>query len=308
MLEICRRNKNATTEALLAEPIPLAELELRIALLPPISRGEHLGGPVMHARRLVQLWRGGEMTAGEIVEASDDELIARRTILTDSAEAAAIDAALRARERSKPIELAKPAFERPIMAGTTLDAIKDYLRETKLAWSTKPPPPETPKPSDRANHWGDDDVPLEQSFRLLDAKAVARAILRTTLMSDNDYPDDPTYWVFPPLNDLLPELNDAAWQAVLAGEMQIEAVRYERGKTGGTPCVVSSIELARLSPDWKLLRLCRGDLDEFVEARVRRAPIKPVKKKLAQASVRPGRRRRNARDREGLRAGCSPRL
>jgi hypothetical protein len=33
----------------LAEPIPFFELELGIALLPPISRSAHLSGPVLHA-------------------------------------------------------------------------------------------------------------------------------------------------------------------------------------------------------------------------------------------------------------------
>ena len=257
----------------MAEPIPLAELELRIALLPPIGRAAHLAGPTLHARRLVQLWRGGEMTSNEIREASDDELIARRTILTDSAEAKAIDAALRARKRSKPIELAKPAPESPVLAGVTLDAVKDYLREIELAKSTKPPPPETPKPSDRADHWSDDDVPLSQAFRLLGVEEVARAIARTALMSDNDYPNDPDHWPLPPLNDLLPELQATSWQAILDGELRVEAIRYARGKIGANARLVPPIELARLSPDWALSRLCRGDLDEFVEARVRRAPI-----------------------------------
>ena len=35
----------------------LAELEFRIALLPPISRGTHLDGPHLHARRLVEMWK-----------------------------------------------------------------------------------------------------------------------------------------------------------------------------------------------------------------------------------------------------------
>jgi hypothetical protein len=274
-----RRDNGATVEALLAEPIPFAELELRIALLPPISRGAHLGGPAIHARRLVQLWRGGEMTAGEIGKASDDELIARRTILTDGAEARAIDAALRARKRSKPIieeardrEDLKRAWERVRSSKEmTTDAVRNYLHEIELA-TPKESRPETPKPSDRANYWGDDDVPLSQAFRLLDVEAVARAISRTALISDNDYPNDPIHWPLPPLNDLLPELHDAVWQALLDSELQIEAIPYERGKTGKIPCVIPSIELARLSPDWKLSRLCRGDLDEFVEARVRRAP------------------------------------
>jgi hypothetical protein len=285
MLEICPRDKNATTEALLAKPIPFAELELRIMLLPSLPRAAHLGGPVLHARRLVQLWRGCEMTAGEIGEASDDELIARRTILTDGAEARAIDAALRTRKRSKPIieeardrEDLKRAWERVRSSKEmTTDAVRNYLHEIELA-TPKEPRPETPKLSDRADHWGDDDVPLEQAFRLLDVEAVARAIFRTALMSDHDYPNDPAHWPLPPLSDLLLELNEAAWQAVLDGELQIEAIRYERGKAGGTPCVVPSIELARLSPDWNLSRLCRGDLDEFVEARVRRAATNPVKR------------------------------
>lgn len=40
----------------MAEPLASAELELRIALLPPISRGSHLSGPALHARQLVKLW------------------------------------------------------------------------------------------------------------------------------------------------------------------------------------------------------------------------------------------------------------
>src|SRR5512143_2448860 len=40
----------------MADPLASAELELRIALLPPISRGAHLNGPALHARQLVKLW------------------------------------------------------------------------------------------------------------------------------------------------------------------------------------------------------------------------------------------------------------
>ena len=36
------------------------ELELRIALLPPLSRGLHLAGPRVHAERLVALWRSDD--------------------------------------------------------------------------------------------------------------------------------------------------------------------------------------------------------------------------------------------------------
>jgi hypothetical protein len=306
----------------LAEPIPLAELELRIALLPPVSRGAHLHGPMIHAQRLAQLWRGGEMTVAEIGEASDDELNARRVILADSAEAEAIDAELRARTRSRRAaedqaipehrwkcvqcgahpsirserggylltcvcgveawgsrasmlqmipresELAS-APATVVMGEMTIDAVRDYLRK-------QPQSVKQAEIANRADHWGDDDVPLSQAFRLLDTKAVAGAILRVMLMSDHDYPNDLTNWPLPPFKHLLSELNEATWQALLDGELQIEAIRYERGKIGETPCVVSSIELARLSPDWKLSRLCRGDLDKFVEARVRRASIVPV--------------------------------
>jgi hypothetical protein len=194
----------------LAEPIPFAELELRIALLPPVSRGAHLWGPAIHAERLVELWK---------IEA-------------------------------------------------------------------------------------DDDVPLEQAFRLLDAGAVAGAILRMTAArdagiaawteenlaklwddADNDageeeppknYPADPRYWTFPSLNDLLLELRELCWEALLDGVWRPEALKTARGKVGKSPRVISPIELPRLCPDWKLSRLQRGELDEYVEVRVRRAPVEPV--------------------------------
>jgi hypothetical protein len=51
-----------TTAAPMADLLPLAELQFRIALLPPISRGAHLGGPVLHAQRLTKLW---EVAAGD---------------------------------------------------------------------------------------------------------------------------------------------------------------------------------------------------------------------------------------------------
>ena len=41
----------------MADPIRLIELELQVALLPPISRREHLVGPRLHAERLGALWR-----------------------------------------------------------------------------------------------------------------------------------------------------------------------------------------------------------------------------------------------------------
>jgi hypothetical protein len=275
-----------------AEPIPLAELELRIALLPPVSRGAHLGGPTIHARRLVQLWRGGEMTADEIGQASNDELIDRYTVIDNGAEAKAVYAELwaRYRARSKPImeevgdredDLERAWMRlRSIKSSPgedvmTIDAVKDCLREIELA-TLKEPSPKTPRPSDRADHWGDDDVPLSQAFRLLGVEEIARAIFRTALMSDHDYPNDPVHWPLPPLSHLLSELHDAVWQALLDGELRIEAIPYERGKLGEALCVVPPIELERLRPDWELSRLCRGDRDEYVRARVRRTPVTPA--------------------------------
>jgi hypothetical protein len=43
----------------MAELIPWAELEWRIALLPPISRGI-FKGPHLHAARLIELWKVGD--------------------------------------------------------------------------------------------------------------------------------------------------------------------------------------------------------------------------------------------------------
>jgi hypothetical protein len=44
----------------------LAELDPRIALLPPISRGAHIAGPRLQAERLVALWKiDGEVALGE---------------------------------------------------------------------------------------------------------------------------------------------------------------------------------------------------------------------------------------------------
>lgn len=243
----------------MAEPIDWLELELRIVLLPPISRAAHLGGPVLHARRLVQIWRDSEMTNSEIDEVSDDELIARRMVIDDDGgEAKAIEAELGVRTRARaanPVALSL-AFE----------------------------PPETPQPSDRADRWGGDDVPLSQAFRLLSVPEIARAIDRTAHMSDHDYSNDPVHWPLPPLVDLLPELHDAVWRALLRGEMQLEATRYARGGISKIARLVPPIELPRLRPDWKLSRLCRGELDEFVEARVRWAPVEPVARKRPSKS------------------------
>jgi hypothetical protein len=166
-------------------PFALSELWLRLASLPPISRATHLGGPALHARRLVDLWK-----------------------VDDS-----------------------------------------------------------------------DDVPLAQAFRLLDAGAIAGAILRT--LAVRDYPGDPRYWTFSDLEDLLPGLQDLCWQGMLDGTLLVEA---NRGRE--KPRAVLPVELQRLQPDWRLSRLCLGERDEFVDVRVRRAPD-PVEP--AQRRKRPSR-------------------
>jgi hypothetical protein len=60
--------------ARMAKPIPPFELSLQIALLPPLSRGEHLAGPRLHAQRLVELWQ---------VAADDDVPLAEAFRLLD---------------------------------------------------------------------------------------------------------------------------------------------------------------------------------------------------------------------------------
>jgi hypothetical protein len=172
-----------------AEPISLAELESRIAMLPPISRGAHLGGPPLQAERLVELWK------------VDDE----------------------------------------------------------------------------------DDVPLAEAFRLLDAKAVADVIWRTAVfVCETTITDDHRYWAFPTLEQSMPELQETAWWAALDGTLQIDAVKAPKGKRRIT---IAPAELRRLHPDWPcsglVFRLPHGDRDAFVDARVRRAPaawVAPVKK------------------------------
>ena len=53
-----------------------AEIELRITLLPPISRGTHLAGPRLQAKRLVALWKAdGEVTLGEAFRLLDVETV-----------------------------------------------------------------------------------------------------------------------------------------------------------------------------------------------------------------------------------------
>ena len=165
----------------MADQLASAELELRIVLLPPISRGAHLNGPALRARQLVKLWEVN----------------------------------------------------------------------------------------------GDDDVPFAQAFQLLDVEAVTGAILRTLLMDDKDYPADPSHWTFPGFTDLLPELQELSWRAMLNGALLTEAIKSARGKRYRT---LLPAELPRLTPDWELSRLTLGGRDDFIDVRVRRVPAEPVKK------------------------------
>jgi hypothetical protein len=62
--------------------LPLFELELRIALLPPISRGA-FDGPLLHARQLIEIWRvadGDDVPLAQAFRLGDEETVAR-TIL-----------------------------------------------------------------------------------------------------------------------------------------------------------------------------------------------------------------------------------
>jgi hypothetical protein len=135
-----------------------------------------------------------------------------------------------------------------------------------------------------------DDVPLEQAWRLLDREAVAGAILRTLAAGTDDASGDCRYWTFPSLADLLPELQELAWQSMLAGDFVIEGIKGVRGKWAKRGRAVSPVELPLLRPDWSLCRLTRDGQDEYIEARVRRAAAEPPnrpseKKRPSRAAV-----------------------
>jgi hypothetical protein len=135
-----------------------------------------------------------------------------------------------------------------------------------------------------------DAVALEQAFRLVDAKAVQGAMMRTG-MALNDVSDfefgDSRYWAFPDLEAILPELRETAWRAMLEGKLIVEAVK---GLLGTRRRMVPAAELVRLRPDWVVSCLCRREQDEFTAVRVRRAPHEPVKqrwrKQLSRIAVR----------------------
>jgi hypothetical protein len=62
-----------------------AELQLRIALLPPISRGAHLDGPPLHAQRLIELWQvadGDNVPLAQAFRFVDKETVAGTILRT----------------------------------------------------------------------------------------------------------------------------------------------------------------------------------------------------------------------------------
>jgi hypothetical protein len=71
------RGKNAATRPPPWTSLDIAEIELRIALLPPISRGARLAGPQLHAERLVELWKAdGAVALAEAFRLLDVEMVA----------------------------------------------------------------------------------------------------------------------------------------------------------------------------------------------------------------------------------------
>jgi hypothetical protein len=59
------------------------ELELRIAQLPPLSRGLHLAGPLVHAERLFALWRSdGPVPLSEVFRLLDADMVAGAILRT----------------------------------------------------------------------------------------------------------------------------------------------------------------------------------------------------------------------------------
>jgi hypothetical protein len=130
-----------------------------------------------------------------------------------------------------------------------------------------------------------DDTSLTQAFRFLDQEAVAGAISKTLTAKDCPV-SDPRYWNFPALDDLLPELQELSWQAMLAGALWVEGIKGVRGKRHRA---VLPAELPRLRPDWELSRLVLGTSDKFIDVRARRPPAEPVRKtwkdKPTQAKV-----------------------
>jgi hypothetical protein len=103
----------------MAEAIPLAELALRVLVLPPISGGTHFAGPncgpEQHARRLVQLWQVAE---------SDHVLLAEAFRLLD------VNAVTGAISRGM-VELERESNSR-YWTFPTLEELLPALRE--LAW------------------------------------------------------------------------------------------------------------------------------------------------------------------------------
>jgi len=67
-----------SSETPAVDVLGVAEIELRIALLSPISRDAHLAGPQLHAERLIELWRSpdGDVALTEAFRLLDVDAVA----------------------------------------------------------------------------------------------------------------------------------------------------------------------------------------------------------------------------------------
>lgn len=151
---------------------------------------------------------------------------------------------------AEPIPLAelvlRIALLSPISRGVHLDGPRLHAERLVALWQA------------------DDDAVLSEAYRLLDAAAVARAIMRLAVEIEHG---DPRYWTFPELEELLPALRDLAWDEILAGRLTVEAVA---GVHEGRRRRIPPVQLQRLEPDWPLSRLTHAGQDEFTDVRVRR--------------------------------------
>jgi hypothetical protein len=145
----------------------------------------------------------------------------------------------------------------PISRGAHLDGPKLHAQRLTELWEVA----------------DDVDVTLADAFRLLELRAVEGAVWRA--ISQVDDIGDGRHWIFPNIDKLLSDLRELVWQAMLAGALPVTAIRGVRGRNR---CAILPAELARLTPDWDLSRLVADGSDQFIDVRVGRAPITPVKK------------------------------
>jgi hypothetical protein len=112
-------------------------------------------------------------------------------------------------------------------------------------------------------------VPLSQAFRLLSVQAVQIATSRT--MVEIEHPAG--LWRFPVIAELLPELQTAAWEAMLDGSVAVDGIPAIRGKRRR---IIPADELTRYCSDWAAARLTKDGHDVFIDVTVRRPPTVPV--------------------------------